>query len=183
MNLPARNRLIAVQCAILIIFPAALFFGFYLPQYAQFRLKQVEIRDLAARIGQIGMWTQNIPDIEAELGRARSRSAKFGEYFPSQNNMSRVIQSLSDLLNSHGLKVMSLLPGGVESMDGAAKGLVKTTFNVELAGTYRDFGVMIGALRRMECAIFPAEMEIARSGGPGQVRIKLVVNAYLRKAD
>ncbi len=134
---------------------------------------QIRVDDKKLRARQEAVVLERYRSLEERLERAK-------EMLPTRDDVSGLLEGLTEPGRRTGVSVLSLLPYPPEDMPK----LTKFSFKLQLEGKYRNIGRYLAALETLDRLIVVDNVQLTGSeGNSGNVQAQVLASTYLFKEE
>ncbi len=134
---------------------------------------QIRVDDKKLRARQEAIVLEKYRSLEERLERAK-------EMLPNRNDVSGLLEGLTEPGKRTGVSVLSLLPYPPEDMPK----LTKFSFKLQLEGKYRNIGRYLAALESLDRLIVVDNVQLTGSEGNSRnVQAQVLASTYLFKEE
>ena len=125
----------------------------------------------------------NIPRYEAQIKELRSRLSSYNKRFSTQQQISSLLQELSDIAKNSGVKITSVKPHSAvtQAQQGTATAVYKK-FPISITATcgYHQLGIFLNNLENADTFMRIADISITADTNKSSERaVYIVVNTYI----
>jgi type IV pilus assembly protein PilO len=182
---------IALVCVVFFILAYFWYFRVYSRQANQIESKQSEYQTMITNLRNVEMKSKSLEALQAEYQTLLTRYREIEQLLPEVKMVPSFLVQLHTASSLTGAKIVSITPQPIqtETFYNVA------SYNVQLAGSYHDFGRFISYIANFPFIVNVSDMDIetvtgtgsGTSGGKGEeeftIKAKFTLSTYYVKAE
>lgn len=163
-----------------------LFQTFYLrPKQSKINEVSIRLRTLSGEVAQIQervyekkRMAAREAEVLADYQRMEARLDRARRMLPSRENIAELLETLTRPASGHNVSILNVQPFPPEDMAD----LVHLSFKMQLKGRYRDIGLYLNDIARIDRLILVDNLQLTqREGGDRNLDAQLLLSTYLMK--